>query len=47
MHCKKIRNDEGYWKDVAAYFTAHLDVDFTHGLCNECFEKYYPNIAKK
>jgi PAS domain-containing protein len=47
MHCKKIRNDEGYWKDIAEYFKAHLDVDFTHGLCNECLEKHYPNIAKK
>jgi PAS domain-containing protein len=47
MHCKKIRNDEGYWKDVAEYFKVRLDVDFTHGLCNECFEKHYPDIAKK
>jgi PAS domain-containing protein len=46
MHCKKIRNDEGYWKDVAEYFKVRLDVDFSHGLCNECFEKYYPDIAK-
>jgi PAS domain-containing protein len=47
MHCKKIRNDEGYWKDVAEYFKVRLDVDFTHGLCNECFEKHYPDMAKK
>jgi len=47
MHCKKIRNDEGYWKDVAEYFKVRLDVDFTHGLCNECFEKHYPNLAMK
>jgi hypothetical protein len=47
MHCKKIKNDEGYWKDVAEYFNAHLDIDFSHGLCNECFEKHYPAMAKK
>jgi PAS domain-containing protein len=47
MHCKKIRNDEGYWKDIAEYFKDHLDVDFTHGLCTECLEKHYPDIAKK
>lgn len=47
MHCKRIRNDEGYWKDIAEYFNTHLDVDFSHGLCNECFVKYYPDTARK
>jgi PAS domain-containing protein len=42
MHCKRIRNDEGYWNDVAVYFHERLDVDFSHGLCNECLEKLYP-----
>ena len=47
MHCKKIRNDEGYWKDVAEYFKTQLDVDFSHGLCNDCLVKHYPDAAKK
>jgi len=47
MHCKKIRNDEGYWKDIAEYFRAHLDVDFSHGLCHDCLKKHYPDVAKK
>jgi len=47
MFCKKIRDDEGYWKDVAEYMNTHLDVDFSHGLCNECLEKHYPDVAKK
>lgn len=42
MHCRKIRNDEGYWKDVAEYFSTHLDINFSHGLCNDCLEKHYP-----
>jgi len=42
MHCKKIRNDGGYWHDIAVYFNERLDVDFSHGLCNECLEKLYP-----
>ena len=47
MHCKRIRNDEGYWSDVAVYFNERLDVDFSHGLCNECLEKYYPEYKKR
>ncbi len=42
MHCKRIRDDEGYWNDVASYFASHLDVEFSHGLCKECLEKFYP-----
>jgi len=42
MHCKKIRDDEGYWNDVTSYFKSQLDVDFSHGLCTECLDKYYP-----
>jgi PAS domain-containing protein len=47
MHCKRIRNDEGYWSDVAEYFNERLDVDFSHGLCNECLEKFYPEYKKR
>jgi PAS domain-containing protein len=47
MHCKRIRNDEGYWSDVAVYFNERLDVDFSHGLCNECADKFYPEHKKR
>jgi PAS domain-containing protein len=46
MHCKKIRNDEGYWKDIEEYFNARLDVDFSHGICHDCLVKYYPDMGK-
>lgn len=47
MNCKKIRNDEGYWKDIAVYLNQHLDVDFSHGLCAECLAKLYPDYRGK
>lgn len=37
--CKRIRDDDGYWKQVEAYVHAHTDAEFTHGICPECFEK--------
>jgi hypothetical protein len=46
MHCKRIRNDEGYWSDVTVYFNERLDVDFSHGICNDCMEKFYPVLKK-
>jgi PAS domain-containing protein len=41
-HCKKIRNDANYWKSVEEYFLEHENLLFSHSVCNECAEKYYP-----
>ena len=43
-HCKKIRDDEGYWKQIEAYFQDHTEVKFSHGVCRECAKKYYPDM---
>ena len=37
--CKKVRNDKDYWMQVESYFKEHLDVDFSHGLCPDCYKK--------
>lgn len=39
VHCKKIRDDDEYWHEVDVYFTRHLDIDFSHGLCPDCLER--------
>ncbi len=46
-HCKKIRNDEQFWDSVEKYFADHLDLAFSHGICPECVERFYPEYAKK
>ncbi|MBN1575546.1 MAG: DUF4118 domain-containing protein [Chitinispirillaceae bacterium] len=40
--CKKIRNDQGYWEQIEKYITEHSEADFTHGLCETCARKLYP-----
>lgn len=42
-HCKKIRDDEGYWKQIEDYFRIHADTKFTHSICPECVKEWYPN----
>ncbi|MBC7188737.1 PAS domain S-box protein, partial [Candidatus Aerophobetes bacterium] len=37
--CKKIRNDEGYWMQLEKYLQEHTEVEFTHSICPECYEK--------
>jgi DNA-binding response OmpR family regulator len=39
MHCKRIRNDDDVWERLENYLEAHADVEFSHGLCNECMAK--------
>lgn len=34
--CKKIRDDQGYWKQLEAYIDEHSEATFTHGLCPDC-----------
>jgi hypothetical protein len=41
-HCKKIRDDRGYWQQIEAYIAAHSNADISHGICPECAAKYYP-----
>lgn len=41
--CKKIRDDEGYWKQIEAYIREHSEVEFTHSICPDCARKLYPD----
>ena len=36
--CKKVRDDKESWMRVEAYFKNHWDVDFSHGLCPDCYK---------
>jgi len=42
--CKKIRSDEGYWQNLETYMKSHLNLDFTHGICNDCAKKQFPEL---
>ena len=37
--CKKVRDDQGYWKQVEKYIEDNSEASFTHGICPECMEK--------
>ena len=45
--CKKIRDDTGYWKRVEAYIEEHSEAQFSHGICDECVQKHYPDFKPK
>ncbi len=47
MHCKNIRNDEGFWQKVETYVQEHSDAKFSHGICPSCLKKHYPEYYNK
>jgi len=43
--CKKIRDDRGYWTQFEQYIRTHSEAEFTHGICPECIQRLYPDLA--
>lgn len=41
-HCRKVRDDTGFWDQVEHYIMQHSDATVSHGICPACFEKHYP-----
>jgi two-component system cell cycle sensor histidine kinase/response regulator CckA len=46
-HCKKIRDDKGYWNQIESYIREHSEAEFSHGICPECAQKLYPEFFVK
>jgi phosphoserine phosphatase RsbU/P len=46
-YCKRIRNDQNYWQQVEQYVGEHSGVEFSHGICPDCFAKHVaPELDK-
>ena len=44
-HCKSIRSDDGYWKKLEDYISAHSEVGFSHGICPDCVKFYFSDLS--
>ncbi len=44
MSCKKIRDDEGYWKQIELYIQQRSEAQFSHGICPGCARALYPDL---
>ncbi len=45
-HCKKIRDDKGYWNQVEFYISDRSNAKFSHGICPECARELYPEFYR-
>jgi hypothetical protein len=44
MHCKQIRDDQGYWNQLEAYISQHTAAQFSHSICETCLKEHYPEF---
>lgn len=42
--CKKIRMDPEFWDAIKTFVQERAKTEFTHGICPDCIEKYYPEL---
>ena len=45
--CRKIRDKEGAWHNLETYIREHTEADFSHGICQECRGKLYPEYPSR
>ncbi|MBI5471197.1 MAG: PAS domain-containing protein [Ignavibacteriae bacterium] len=46
-HCRRVRIDEEYWQSVEQYLETQHATSFTHGLCQECLQTFYPTVSER
>ena len=46
-YCKKVRDDQNYWQRVDSYISKHSDVEFSHGICPDCFDGLKQQLHKR
>jgi uncharacterized PurR-regulated membrane protein YhhQ (DUF165 family) len=41
-YCRNIRDENGQWHQLELYIQRHSDAMFSHGICESCAEKQFP-----
>ncbi len=42
--CKRIRDESGKWWPLDAYVKARTEAEFTHTICSDCKDVFYPDL---
>jgi hypothetical protein len=43
-HCKRVRDDTGYWQQVEVYVRDRTHAEFSHAICPACLEAHYEDL---
>jgi two-component system, response regulator PdtaR len=44
--CKKIRDEDGSWEEIADYIRKNSEAEFTHSICPDCLKALYPDYKQ-
>lgn len=47
MHCKQIRDDQGFWRRFESYIESHSKAKFSHSICDKCLDELYPEEGEE
>ncbi|CAH2031186.1 diguanylate cyclase [Trichlorobacter ammonificans] len=47
MYCHKVRTDDDYWQRLESYFSSHVDIMFSHGICPDCIKSTYSRLGER
>lgn len=45
-HCKRVRDDQGYWEQVETYIRDRSEATFSHGICPECIRQFHSEMNR-
>jgi len=45
-YCKEVRDTDGEWQHLEKYLSKITDIRFSHGICDSCMEKHFPDILE-
>lgn len=43
-YCKDIRDENGEWHQLESYIQKHSEAQFSHGICEPCAKKHFPQF---
>ncbi len=44
--CKRIRDDQGKWRQLESYIAERSAAEFSHTFCPDCGQRHYPGITQ-
>ena len=45
-YCREVRNKDGDWQHLEKYLSKLTDIRFSHGVCDLCMEKHFPDVVE-
>ena len=45
-YCREVKNDQGNWMHLEKYLSKISDIRFSHGVCDVCMEKHFPDVVE-